>query len=225
MSDNSPRPLSCDDNINCSKRDLNCSCVDHYHDEDDNEVSFGLIDSKTFTRVKKCSDVDLISERSPISGVIGTPDYIAPELLLRRAHTESADWWSYGICLYEFITGIPPFTDSTIGNIFRNILNMEVEWPEDCSEEVKDLIISLLQYEPENRIKFSEVKNHVFFNEVPWDNILETEMPFVPNPENETDTGYFEGHNNALNIKLSDFDGGNFNNNDDIDSGVFSKNV
>ena len=214
---NTSRPeLLCEDKINCS-------CVDHYHDEDDNEISFGLIDSKTFARVKKCSDVDLISERSPISGVIGTPDYIAPELLLRRAHTASADWWSFGICLYEFITGIPPFTDVSIGNIFKNILNMEVEWPEDCSEGVKDLIVSLLQYEPENRLQFKEVKNHVFFNEVPWDNILEIEMPFVPCPENETDTGYFDGHNDAMNIKLSDFDGGHFMNDDD--SGVFSKNV
>jgi len=48
---------------------------------------------------------------------LGTPDYLAPELLLRQAHTAKVDWWGLGICLYEFMTGIPPFMDETPGNV------------------------------------------------------------------------------------------------------------
>ena len=55
--------------------------------------------------------------------VLGTPDYIAPELLLGLGHGPEVDWWSFGICMYEFATGIPPFSDNSTEAIFRNILD------------------------------------------------------------------------------------------------------
>ena len=67
----------------------------------------------------------------------------------------------------------------------------------------------LLTREPSERAGLDDLKQHAFFEKVDWDNMLGMEMPFVPQPENETDTGYFEGHNSAFNIKLSDFDGCN----------------
>ena len=54
----------------------------------------------------------------------GTPDYLAPELLLRKPHTAKVDWWGLGICLYEFMTGIPPFMDETPGTR----LNAYISW-------------------------------------------------------------------------------------------------
>lgn len=54
--------------------------------------------------------------------VLGTPDYLAPELLLMQGHGASVDWWSLGVCLYEFMTGIPPFNDETPQKVFDNIL-------------------------------------------------------------------------------------------------------
>ncbi|XP_058388652.1 serine/threonine-protein kinase greatwall isoform X8 [Diceros bicornis minor] len=45
--------------------------------------------------------------------ILGTPDYLAPELLLGRAHGPAVDWWALGVCLFEFLTGIPPFNDET----------------------------------------------------------------------------------------------------------------
>jgi serine/threonine-protein kinase greatwall len=55
--------------------------------------------------------------------ILGTPDYLAPELLLKKGHGKAVDWWALGVCLYEFLTGIPPFNDETPQRVFENILN------------------------------------------------------------------------------------------------------
>lgn len=67
--------------------------------------------------------------------VLGTPDYLAPELLLKKPHGPAVDWWSLGVCLYEFLLGGPPFNDETPEQIFNNILGRQIEWPpedDDC---------------------------------------------------------------------------------------------
>ena len=67
--------------------------------------------------------------------VLGTPDYLAPELLCKQPHAHAVDWWSLGVCLYEFLLGSPPFNDDTPEDIFSNILNRKIEWPpedDDC---------------------------------------------------------------------------------------------
>jgi serine/threonine protein kinase len=55
--------------------------------------------------------------------LLGTPDYLASELLLGFEHGLEVDWWSLGVCLYEWLCGFPPFTDETPEAIFRNILD------------------------------------------------------------------------------------------------------
>ncbi|KAL2761380.1 serine/threonine-protein kinase greatwall isoform 1, partial [Daubentonia madagascariensis] len=62
--------------------------------------------------------------------ILGTPDYLAPELLLGRAHGPAVDWWALGVCLFEFLTGIPPFNDETPQQVFQNILKRDIPWPE-----------------------------------------------------------------------------------------------
>ena len=109
--------------------------------------------------------------------------------------------------MYELLAGIPPFQDATITDIFRNILNLDIEWPSEISESAKDCIKGLLKLEPTERLELPELRVHPFFKTVDWDNILSAEMPFVPTPDSDTDTGYFDGHNAAFNIRLSDFDG------------------
>lgn len=65
-----------------------------------------------------CDPVSLSNER-----VLGTPDYLAPELLLVKRHGPEVDWWALGVCMYEFMTGIPPFNDETPQKVFENILS------------------------------------------------------------------------------------------------------
>ncbi|KAL4857228.1 putative serine/threonine protein kinase 1 [Chlorella vulgaris] len=127
---------------------------------------------------------------------VGTPDYLAPELLLGTGHGLEVDWWSLGVVLYEFVAGTPPFAASTPELIFQNILDRNISWPgeEQMSAECRDLIERLLQLEPKQRLGHrgaGEVKLHPWFAGVDWASLARQKVAFVPQPDCETDTSYF----------------------------------
>ncbi|PHT51206.1 putative serine/threonine protein kinase IRE4 [Capsicum baccatum] len=140
-------------------------------------------------------DPDL-SDKSQRSAV-GTPDYLAPEILLGTEHGSAADWWSVGIVLFELITGIPPFNAENPEVIFDNMLNKQIPWPsvpEEMSFEAQDLIDRLLVHDPSQRLGAkgaSEVKAHQFFRGVDWDNLALQKAAFVPQTDGVDDTSYF----------------------------------
>ncbi|XP_059142329.1 serine/threonine-protein kinase greatwall-like [Physella acuta] len=141
--------------------------------------------------------------------ILGTPDYLAPEILLQRPHGFAVDWWALGVCLYEFLTGLPPFNDQTSEAVFENILNRNITWPvgeEALSEEAKMAVDKLLTVEVDKRPAAKEVKLLPFFSSVDWNNILNIEPPFVPQPDDNTDTTYFEPKNSVRGVVLSAVD-------------------
>lgn len=62
--------------------------------------------------------------------IIGTPDYIAPEIIKGEPHDKCVDWWSLGVMAYEFLTSVPPFNSDTVDEIFDNVLNRRITWPD-----------------------------------------------------------------------------------------------
>ena len=139
--------------------------------------------------------------------ILGTPDYLAPELLLRQPHSYAVDWWGLGVCFYEFMTGIPPFTDETPEEVFENILNLKMEWPEESealSESAVKAIKSLLTLDPEQRADFEKMQKMEFFEDLDFANLTEVDAPFVPQPDDETDTCYFEPRNLAQHWNVSE---------------------
>lgn len=140
--------------------------------------------------------------------LLGTPDYLAPELLLGQKHGAPVDWWALGICLYEFMTGIPPFCDQSPEAVFANILHGELEWPvgeEALSATAVHAVSELLTREPEARPGFHELCLLPFFESVTWSSLLDKEPPFVPNPDDDTDTCYFDARNQMQHLQLSSF--------------------
>ncbi|KAG0023885.1 hypothetical protein BGZ81_007899 [Podila clonocystis] len=144
--------------------------------------------------------------RGSSKALLGTPDYLAPELLLGIGHGAAVDWWSLGVCLFEFLTGYPPFMDEAPEAIFKNILNHDIQWPESgLTWEAHDLINKLLSRDPAQRPSPSELKAHPFFHGVDWENIRNQEAPFIPSPNDNTDTSYFDARNARPDIRrLSD---------------------
>ncbi|CAH0481098.1 unnamed protein product [Peronospora belbahrii] len=131
-------------------------------------------------------------------GRCGTPDYLAPEIILGVPHGPPVDYWALGIILYEMMVGFPPFNDDTVDAIFENILERQILWPdgEKClSPEAVDLIDKLLDPNPETRMNWEGIKQHKFFDGINWDTILESVPPFVPTLEGPTDTSYFNNRN------------------------------
>ena len=109
--------------------------------------------------------------------IYGTPDYIAPEVILMQGYSKSVDWWSMGVILYEFLIGVTPFYGETVDELFEQIKSSElensklkvkarkkrvlldnlcIEWPSDPDEapppEAQDLITHLLRQNPADRL-------------------------------------------------------------------------
>ncbi|KAK3551705.1 hypothetical protein QTP70_022564 [Hemibagrus guttatus] len=145
------------------------------------------------------------AENAPI---LGTPDYLAPELLVGKHHDAMVDWWALGVCLFEFLTGVPPFNDETPQLVFQNILNRDIPWPdgeEELSPNARGAIEILLSTDVSKRAGLKELKHHAFFAGLDWDNLQNQQMPFIPDPHDETDTSYFEARNTAQHLALSGF--------------------
>ncbi|KAG7594481.1 Protein kinase domain [Arabidopsis thaliana x Arabidopsis arenosa] len=164
----------------------------------------GLINSTDDLSGPVSSATSLLVEEKPKlptlehkRSAVGTPDYLAPEILLGTGHGATADWWSVGIILYEFIVGIPPFNADHPQQIFDNILNRNIQWPrvpEDMSHEARDLIDRLLTEDPHQRLGArgaAEVKQHIFFKDINWNTLAQQKAAFVPDSENALDTSYF----------------------------------
>uniref|UniRef100_A0A182N312 non-specific serine/threonine protein kinase n=2 Tax=Endopterygota TaxID=33392 RepID=A0A182N312_9DIPT len=131
--------------------------------------------------------------------VFGTPEYIAPEVILRQGYGKPVDWWSMGIILYEFLIGCVPFFGETPEELFAHTVNDDIEWPDGddwpLQEEAKDLITALLQQNPRDRLGTGgahEVKEHCYFYGLDWNNLLRQKAEFVPQLDNEEDTSYFD---------------------------------
>ncbi|KAJ3100290.1 hypothetical protein HDU97_002381 [Phlyctochytrium planicorne] len=141
--------------------------------------------------------------RHSSKALLGTPDYLAPELLLGLDHGPVVDWWALGVCMYEMLVGIPPFADETAELIFKNILNHDITWPEDDSipDAAKDCINRLLNPDPVTRLRADGIKKHEFFDGIDWDNLREQSAPFLPAPSDNTDTSYFEARNTRPDIQ------------------------
>ena len=143
------------------------------------------------------------------SRLLGTPDYLAPELLLSKGHSMAVDWWALGVCLYEFLVGIPPFTDSTPDAVFDNILSRRLEWPEgeeSLSNVAVSAILALLEVNPADRADGPTVRAMPLTKDVNWDNILNMQAPFIPNPDHASDTTYFDARNSMQGLMVSAVD-------------------
>jgi len=94
----------------------------------------------------------------------GTPEYMAPEILMDQGHGKPVDWWSFGILVYEMLTGLPPFYSRNKKEMYFKILKCELRFPQDIGADAKDLIQSLLKREPGQRLGSSddaeEIKKH-----------------------------------------------------------------
>jgi serum/glucocorticoid-regulated kinase 2 len=78
----------------------------------------------------------------------GSPEYLAPELLLGKGYGKEVDWWALGTLIYEMLSGLPPFWDEDEDIMHRKILSSPLKLPQYMSATVKDLLKNLLQRDP-----------------------------------------------------------------------------
>ncbi|OMO67265.1 hypothetical protein CCACVL1_20668 [Corchorus capsularis] len=128
---------------------------------------------------------------------VGTPDYIAPEVLLKKGYGTECDWWSLGAIMYEMLVGYPPFYSDDPVTTCRKIVHWKnhLKFPDEArlTPEAKDLISRLL-CDVEHRLGTlgaDQIKAHPWFKDTQWDKLYEMEAAFKPQVDGELDTQNF----------------------------------
>uniref|UniRef100_A0A8C1GWA4 non-specific serine/threonine protein kinase n=1 Tax=Cyprinus carpio TaxID=7962 RepID=A0A8C1GWA4_CYPCA len=144
--------------------------------------------------------------------VCGTPEYIAPEVILRQGYGKPVDWWAMGVILYEFLVGCVPFFGDTPEELFGQVVSDEIIWPDGDDAlpvDAQDLITRLLNQNAQERLGRGgapEVKQHMFFNGLDWNGLLRQKAEFIPQLEAEDDTSYFDTRSERYHHLASDED-------------------
>uniref|UniRef100_A0A8C5MIH1 Protein kinase C n=1 Tax=Leptobrachium leishanense TaxID=445787 RepID=A0A8C5MIH1_9ANUR len=125
----------------------------------------------------------------------GTPDYIAPEILLGQKYNFAVDWWSFGVLLYEMLIGQSPFHGLDEDQLFQSIRMDDPLYPRFLSKDAKDILVMLFVREPERRLGVKgNIRHHGFFHQIDWEQLenKKIEPPFKPKVKSANDWSNFD---------------------------------
>ncbi|KAK3045085.1 hypothetical protein LTS18_014614, partial [Coniosporium uncinatum] len=129
----------------------------------------------------------------------GTPEYLAPEVIRNTGHGCAVDWWAFGILVYEFVVGQPPFWDQNPMKIYEQIVEGNVRYPSAMSPDARDLIGKLCTVDTSKRLGnikggAGAVKSHPWFRNIDWDELYyrKNQGPIVPHLRGPADTKNFD---------------------------------
>jgi protein kinase A len=128
----------------------------------------------------------------------GTPEYLAPEIILNKGHGKPVDWWTMGILLYEMLVGIDPFSDDDPMMIYQKIIKGKIRFPNTINKDAKSLIKHLLTADTTKRYGclkngVKDIVNHRLFNNFDWRAFVFLKMipPYIPDVKGPSDTSCF----------------------------------
>lgn len=130
-----------------------------------------------------------------VCSAVGTTDYIAPEVLLKKPYGPSVDYWSVGAIMFEMLYGYAPFLSQNPKMTASKIIHFEQYLNFPANPPVSTEAISLmrgLMTDSDHRLTFEEIKQHPFFYGVDWDSLMTSESPCIPEIKNELDTSHFD---------------------------------
>ena len=158
-----------------------------------------LIDSKGYLKLTDFGFAKVCEGRTYT--LCGTPEYLAPEILLNKGHGKPVDWWTFGVLLYEMIAGIDPFNDEDPMLIYQKILKGKIKFPSGFDSNAKSIIKHLLDSDLTKR--YGNLKNgvkditgHRFFKAVEWEKLLKKEIPppYIPKVKSNNDISNFSAY-------------------------------
>ena len=159
-----------------------------------------LMDEDGYLKLADFGMAKKLKEDEKAMSFCGTPEYLAPEIITMEGHDKMADWWSFGILLYEMLCGLPPFYMENLDKMYDMIQNSQVKFPKriNLSDSAKDIIQKLLEKNPKKRLGYhkgiEEIKTHPFFAKIDFNAIEQKKIkaPFIPELANDTDVQNFD---------------------------------
>ncbi|KAI7973302.1 hypothetical protein EIK77_000650 [Talaromyces pinophilus] len=142
------------------------------------------------------------------NSIVGSPDYMAPEVLKGEDYDFTVDYWSLGCMLFEALAGYPPFAGATVDETWQNLKRWQkvLRKPqyEDpnyfLSRRTWDLITRLVAAKDTRFKNIQQIHDHEYFAEVDFNKLRERMAPFVPELDSETDAGYFDDFSNEADM-------------------------
>ncbi|KAK3068742.1 serine/threonine-protein kinase dbf2 [Teratosphaeriaceae sp. CCFEE 6253] len=171
-------------------------------DMPDSSIPFGRVPMNQRSLKERREGYRSLRERDVnyAKSIVGSPDYMAPEVLQGETYDFTVDYWSLGCMLFEALAGYPPFAGSTVDETWQNLKRWqsvlrkpEYEDPNYfLSRRTWDLITRLIAPSHARLRGIKAVQAHDYFREVGWEGLRQEKAPFVPELEGETDAGYFD---------------------------------
>ena len=128
----------------------------------------------------------------------GTPEFIAPEILLNKGHGKPVDWWTLGILIYEMMAGQDPFTDDDPMIIYQKILKGKIRFPRHFDRNAKSLVRHLVIADLSKRYGnlrrgVADIKNHRWFAGYDFRRLASKEYrpEYVPTVSSPSDSSNF----------------------------------
>ncbi|KAK8853081.1 hypothetical protein IAR55_003782 [Kwoniella newhampshirensis] len=156
-----------------------------------------LLDRHGYLRIADFGFAKVVEDRT--FTLCGTPEYLAPEIVLSQGHGKAVDWWALGILAFEMLAGYPPFFDDHPLGIYEKILRGDVAFPSHIDPYAKDLIRGLLTADRSKRLGnlrggARDVMTHAWFAGVDWRSLERKEIgaPIVPRVASMGDSQNFQ---------------------------------
>ena len=148
------------------------------------------------------------SEVNYAKSIVGSPDYMAPEVLRGEEYDFGVDYWSLGCMLFETLAGYPPFAGASVDETWQNLRNWKKVFRKPqyddpnyyLSPRTWDLITRLVASREKRFRGINEIHGHAYFAEVDFTKLKERRAPFVPELDSETDAGYFDDFSNEADM-------------------------
>jgi len=179
-----------------------------------------LLDSRGYVKLVDFGFAKKINHGHKTFTFCGTPEYVAPEVVLNKGHDFAVDYWAFGILMFEMLTGNPPFTSSDPMRTYRLILKGidAIDFPWKVKKPAQNLIRRLCRTNPSERIGnlrggINEIKNHRWFSGFDWDSLKlqQLDAPWVPEIMSNVDIRNFddfEKEDEKVPVELSGWDDG-----------------
>lgn len=140
----------------------------------------------------------------------GTPDYLAPEIILNEGHDKAVDYWALGVLIFEMVNGMPPFFADDPMEVYEKILSATMTIPAHFSKNLSDLVRKLLKIYQSKRLGNGKggctaIQKHKWFSSFDFEGLLRCDLkaPIVPKVEHDEDGQNFDTYDNTITSPVS----------------------